>query len=110
MKLLFDGNISFRIVEMVKSQFPGASQVRQHSLESSSDLVVWNFATQNNLCIVTKDSDFNDLAIAKGFPPKVLWIKTGNCTTDAIAQLLISHHETIESFLKDDHASTLILK
>ena len=110
MKLLFDGNISFRVVTMLNNQFPGASQVREHALESSSDATIWAFGKQNELCIVTKDSDFNDLAITKGFPPKVLWLKVGNCTTEAIAQLLIQHQFTIESFLKDDHASTLVLR
>jgi predicted nuclease of predicted toxin-antitoxin system len=61
-------------------------------------------------CLVTKDSDFNELLASKGFPPKVIWIRIGNCTTAEIAALLQSHHPTIIEFAEDNSAGLLELQ
>jgi len=49
------------------------------NLDESTDLEVWKYARKNHMAIVTKDSDFNDLVIYRGVPPKIIWIKLGNC-------------------------------
>lgn len=41
MKLLFDQNISFRIVKMLEDFLPLASQVRLLGLENLDDYKVW---------------------------------------------------------------------
>ena len=74
MKLLFDQNISFRVIRGIKSVFPLAKQVRELGLENSTDLEIWNFAQKEGYTIVTFDSDFYDLSLIKGFPPKILWL------------------------------------
>lgn len=40
-----------------------------------NDNVIWEIAKQQDYIIVTQDSDFNELLILKGFPPKVIWIR-----------------------------------
>lgn len=42
------------------------------------DQQIWDYAKQNNLIIVTKDSDFSVKALVEGTPPKVIHIKFGN--------------------------------
>ena len=49
MKLLFDQNISFRIISKIATHFPDAKQVRQIGIEDYSDLEIWKFAKENNL-------------------------------------------------------------
>ena len=44
--------------------------VGQHGLDDSNDPEIWDYAAKNNLHILTKDSDFNDILNIKGFPPK----------------------------------------
>jgi len=39
---------------------------------------VWQYAKDNNFIIVTKDSDFYDLSLVQGSPPKVIWLQSGN--------------------------------
>jgi len=73
MKLLFDQNISFRIIEKISNLFPDSKQVRQINLENCKDLEIWEFAKKNDYVIVTFDSDFYDLGMLKGIPPKVIW-------------------------------------
>jgi predicted nuclease of predicted toxin-antitoxin system len=50
--------------------------------------------------IVTKDADFSDLCMLLGFPPKVIWIRRGNCRTSDIEMLLRNHHSDIERLIK----------
>ncbi|MCO6439717.1 MAG: DUF5615 family PIN-like protein [Nitrococcus mobilis] len=47
MKLLFDQNLSFRLVEAVAELFPGSAQVRLLGLEQASDREIWGYAREN---------------------------------------------------------------
>lgn len=101
MKILFDQNISFRIINKIKHLFPEAQQVRELGLENSTDIEIWNFANQNNFTIITFDSDFFDISNIKGHPPKIIWLKTGNCTTNNVIEILTNKFEIIKDFLTD---------
>lgn len=101
MKLLFDQNISFRIIKSISAIFPDSKQVRSLGLEDSSDIDIWTFAKTKNYSIVTFDADFADIANIKGTPPKIIWLRTGNKTTDNIAKLLKKHQELIIDFIKN---------
>ena len=61
----------------------------------------------NNLLIVTNDDDFFNLVNLKGFPPKVLLLKTGNQSNSYMEELLIKHKETISSFALSDESGVL---
>jgi predicted nuclease of predicted toxin-antitoxin system len=57
-KLLFDQNISFRLVKKIESEYPGSGQVKRLALENSTDLELWDYARKNGYTIMTFDSDF----------------------------------------------------
>ncbi|MBF2708691.1 DUF5615 family PIN-like protein [Flavobacterium soyangense] len=99
MKLLFDQNISFRIISKIKLNFPDAKQVRQLGIENYSDIEIWKFAKENEYTIVTFDGDFYDLSNFKGFPPKIIWLRFGNTKTDFIANIINSRHSIIKDFV-----------
>jgi predicted nuclease of predicted toxin-antitoxin system len=101
MKLLFDQNISHRILQLLPESFKGSSHVKAEGLINSPDRQIWDFARFNAFVIVTQDSDFNDLNSLYGFPPKIIWIRTGNLHTNAIFNILIEHHTDLQKFLDD---------
>jgi predicted nuclease of predicted toxin-antitoxin system len=101
MKLLFDQNISFRILRKVSFAFPEAKQIREIGLENKSDKQIWDFARENNFTIVTFDADFFELSNLFGTPPKIIWLRTGNRKTDDLAEFLISKVEFIKDFLSN---------
>lgn len=107
MKLLFDQNISPKIVRQVEANFPGSKQVRHVGLEDASDTVIFDFAKMNGYSIVTFDSDFVDLNVIRGIPPKIIWLKTGNLTTKAISFILKKNIKTILKFLKSEEDEIL---
>ena len=107
MKLLFDQNISFRIISKIKLNFPDAKQVRQLGIENYSDVGIWKFAKENEFTIVTFDADFYDLSNFKGFPPKIIWLRFGNTKTDFIANIINSRNLIIKDFIKDAEYSEI---
>jgi len=86
--LLFDQNISFRIIKEILPLFPGSKQVREVGLEGKQDREVWGWAKTNGFSLVSFDSDFADLSLLFGFPPKVIWLRFGNSSTSKIAAVL----------------------
>jgi len=98
-KLLFDQNISFRILSRINENFPEAKQVRELEIENHSDIQIWKFAKENNYTIVTFDADFFDLANLKGHPPKIIWLRFGNTKTDFLAETLNLRNLIIKDFI-----------
>jgi len=101
MKLLFDQNISFRIIDKIADIFPEAIQVNKIGLHNKKDLIIWNYAKKNKCAIVTFDSDFYDLSIVQGAPPKIIWLRTGNTSTENIEILLRENKILIDEFLNN---------
>ncbi len=102
MKLLFDQNISFRLVKKINDIYQEAKQVRELGLENATDLEIFEYAKRNNFAIVTFDADFCDLNIIKGYPPKIIWIRTGNTTTQNLEKVIRLKSGLINSFLEED--------
>lgn len=57
----------------------------------------------------TKGEDFHRLAVLRGFPPKVIWIRLGNCATADVVRLLRAQTAQILTFLSDPEAAFLAL-
>ncbi|GMQ31049.1 DUF5615 family PIN-like protein [Algoriphagus confluentis] len=107
MRLLFDQDISPKILKKgIWFDFE-VQHVRFVGLEDSSDLEIFQFARLKNFSIVTFDSDFFDLSILKGFPPKIIWIRTGNLTTKSIFEIFLNHKNHIIEFLENEDSGVL---
>jgi predicted nuclease of predicted toxin-antitoxin system len=98
-RLLFDQNISYKIIAKISGHFPDSLHVREAILQESSDREIWEFAKTNSYTIVTYDSDFSNLVSILGHPPKVIWIKSGNNSTDFLVSLLTNHVDIIKEFI-----------
>jgi predicted nuclease of predicted toxin-antitoxin system len=88
MRLLFDQNLSRHLADRLADLFPDSLHVSSLGLSSATDLKVWETARGQGLALITRDADFNELQILQGFPPHVIWIRRGNCTTGEIEALL----------------------
>ena len=109
MRLLFDENVSHRLVEALRNQFPGSTHVRNIGLRGADDQQIWNHARAHGFTIVSKDTDFRERSSVEGFPPKVIWLEVGTTGTSAIANLLRRERQRIERFETDGDAPFLIL-
>jgi predicted nuclease of predicted toxin-antitoxin system len=109
MKLLVDENISFRLVELLADVFPDSVHVRDIGLKAAADSLIWDYAKSNDLVIVSKDSDLHQRSFVLGQPPKVIWVRLGNCSTADIEDLLRRSVAAIISFGEDADAAFLSL-
>lgn len=71
--LLFDENLSPRLVDRLADIYPGSAHVSNVELDNAFDRAVWEYARQNDFMIVTKDADFSEMSLVSGFPPKIIW-------------------------------------
>jgi predicted nuclease of predicted toxin-antitoxin system len=102
MKLLFDNNISFKLVKRLSDILPNSLHVTQTSLlKPASDLDIWNWARLNDYTIVTFDEYFEQIEILNGFPPKVILLRFGNAPTAKLEQIIRANWSVIEAFLLD---------
>ena len=109
MKLFLDQNLSPRLVKALEATFPGSSHVRLVGLAKADDESVWEFARLQGFTIVSKDADFHQRSFLLGFPPKVIWIRLGNCSTSQIEKLLKRHKASLLEFLEDESLAFLAL-
>ena len=109
MKLLFDQNLSHRLVKALATEFPGSVHVRHVGLEKARDGFVWDYAKENGFVLVSKDSDFHQRCFLYGHPPKVVWIRRGNCSTSTIESILREHQHDLVKFAESEQGSFLAL-
>lgn len=105
--LLLDENLSPRLVGDLKPDFPGLAHVSQFNMRGMPDIEIWRFAGEHGYCIVTTDSDFNQLAFVNGPPQQVIWLRVGDMSTEQIAEQLRRCKRAIESFLDQDEQTVL---
>ena len=96
-RLLFDENLSSRLVAAVGDIYADSAHVADLGLLGAPDRDVWAQAPAAGFVLVTKDEDFHRLSVLLGPPPKVIWIRLGNCATADVARLLRSSrgHRTV---------------
>ena len=110
MKLLFDENLSPRLALRLANLFPKSTHVRDIGLKVAADPAVWDYARLNDFVIVSKDADMHDLSLLFGNPPKVIWVRLGNCSTTQAENLLRREFDAIQTFYADADTSLLALR
>jgi predicted nuclease of predicted toxin-antitoxin system len=96
-RLLFDEQLS-ELVRLLADVFPDCLHVRLLGVSGAADPAVWQLALEHDCLLVTKDEDFHRLSVLRGAPPKVIWVRLGNCATEDIARLLRQRADDIRRF------------
>lgn len=109
MRLLFDENLSRRLVRLLSDIHPDSEHVVTCGLEAADDQEVWRYAASRGLMIVSKDWDFLQLSTVRGHPPKVVWLRLGNCSVGEIAEVLRKRHLDLLRFEADPATALLII-
>lgn len=109
MRLLYDHNLSPRLVSWLSDLFPGSEHVSMVGMDTRPDTELWEYAKSTGFVLVSKDSDFYDLALLRGFPPRFIWLRLGNCTSRQIEQIMRDHSDAISEFENDSGSGVLIL-
>jgi predicted nuclease of predicted toxin-antitoxin system len=108
-RLLLDQNLSPHLLAALADLYPGSTHVREVGLQVADDETVWRYAAEHGFAIVSKDADFHERSFLFGHPPKVIWIRRGNCSTDEVATMLRDHHAAMLAFERDEEGAFLAL-
>jgi predicted nuclease of predicted toxin-antitoxin system len=109
-KVLIDQNLSFRLVDVLSSRFPGSCHVRDVGLSGDDDERIWQLAKDEGFVIVTKDNDFLARALVRGHPPQIVQIRIGNASTRQIAELLRMRADDVAQFVAENVESVFMLQ
>lgn len=97
--LLLDANLSWRSVSVLQEYYDDCYHVDNINLTvPAKDIEIWEYARMRDLLIITNDEDFLNISIIKGFPPKIILLKTGNQNRKAIEHTLINAKPQIAEF------------
>ncbi len=107
MRLLFDQSLSPRLVRLLSDAYPDCSHVHDLGMDTASDTEVWNYAAEHGYTIVSKDADVHQRSLLLGPPPRVLWIRQGNCLVADTAELPRERFMVIERFHAKEEAAFL---
>ncbi|MBI5472867.1 MAG: DUF5615 family PIN-like protein [Ignavibacteriae bacterium] len=102
MKLLLDQHLSYRLVPKLSDFFPGSKHVKDFEMTEVDDEVIWQFAATNDFVIVSKDTDFFHRSSVRGSPPKVIFLRVGNCTSKRILATILDNR-TRSQFCNESH-------
>jgi predicted nuclease of predicted toxin-antitoxin system len=108
-KLLFDQNLSRKLVDQLQHEFPDSIHVTAVGLGTATDRELWQFAREHGFAIVSKDSDFRQLAFLYGPPPKVIWLRVGNASTAGALQVILDHLDDVLAFDETADAALLVV-
>jgi predicted nuclease of predicted toxin-antitoxin system len=108
-KLLFDHNLSPSLINLLEGLYPDSNHVYRLNLDQVPDMEVWEYARREDFLVVTKDADFSELCLIRGFPPKIIWIRRGNCKTADIEAILRNHYNDIQELNDSETAGVLTL-
>lgn len=110
MRLLLDENLSESVLPRIAAAFPDSVHVRRILGEGATDEQVWVYARDRGLVLVTRDQDFERLSVARGAPPKVVWIDIHNARSSEVASLLLQRAPLLARFAADPDAAVLVLR
>jgi predicted nuclease of predicted toxin-antitoxin system len=109
LRLFFDQNLSPRLIRLLSDVYPECSHVHDLGMDTASDTEVWNYAAEHGYTIVSKDADFHQRSLLRGAPPKVVWIRQGNCLVSETADILRERFIAVERFHAKEEAAFLSL-
>jgi predicted nuclease of predicted toxin-antitoxin system len=109
-KLLLDENLSPRLAIAIRAVFPESAHIQESGFAGATDDLIWQYALEDGYAIVSQDSNFAERSALLGGPPKVIWLRIGNCTTGRAEFVLVNLASRIEHFLLHSTESCLVLR
>ena len=108
-RLLFDENLSERLLQPLAELFPDSEHIRNLTSTGASDRLLWDLARTSRFILTTRDEDFVGMSVLQKAPPKVLWLNVGRSRNAVIAALVQSHAADIERFAAHDEYTFLAI-
>jgi predicted nuclease of predicted toxin-antitoxin system len=108
-RLLLDENLSPRVVRLLADIYPECVHVHTLGMDRASDTEIWAYAIEHSYTIISKDADFHQRSLVLGSPPKVIWLRLGNCSVARSAEVLRERYIAVRHFVEEADAAFLAL-
>ncbi len=105
--IIIDQNLSPKLCRGLMSIFPGLVHVFDIGLDNQPDQAIWEYAKEKAFHILTQDVDFKNIQLRQGFPPKIIWLRSGNLRSKQVIETLSALRNEIGYFLNDDSIGIL---
>ena len=98
--LILDAHLSPALALWLNQTYTSIAAISARSIGMlyADDLTFYKEARERNAILVSKDRDFVALSQRLGFPPMVVYLKSGNTSTQALRTLFAEHIESILLF------------
>ena len=80
MRFIVDVNLSRRVDVWQSEEFEFVADIN----DEWKDTEIWNYAKENGLTIITKDTDFANRILVSEMPPKIIHLRIGNMLLGAL--------------------------
>ncbi|MFN5027827.1 MAG: DUF5615 family PIN-like protein [Burkholderiales bacterium] len=82
-----DSQLPIALARYLSAEGLEAFHVEDVGLATADDRVIWEYARERALVIITKDEDFQAMAARQAsIPPQVVWVRMGNCRKAVLLQ------------------------
>lgn len=88
-RFLVDAQLPPALARLLTDAGYQAEHVYDIGLGEASDRVIWNYATQKDAIIITKDEDFVTLSNVSSNAPPVVWVRVGNIGKQALLRWMV---------------------
>ena len=109
MRLLFDENLSPALPRLLANVFPDSAHLRDRGLLGQPDNVIWEHAREHGFTLVSKDVDFERRSQLYGGPPRLIWLRIGNCSREQLLALIVANVDVIRGLEESMDEAILIL-
>lgn len=107
MKFLVDAQLPPALARFLVSLGENAIHVLDAGLLEATDSEIWDFAIQNDWVIISKDEDFSFRAAMTSSPPRIIWVRVGNCSKQRLIAIFTAYWESIR---KELNAGALLVE
>jgi predicted nuclease of predicted toxin-antitoxin system len=108
LKLLIDNDLSVNIPQEVEPFFQGSKHVTEVGLDRLTDKQIFHYAGKNDFIILSKDKDFYHLINTYGPPPKIVWLRVGNCNNRLLIETIVKNCPSIIEFIRSSRSLMII--
>jgi predicted nuclease of predicted toxin-antitoxin system len=108
--LLIDENLAPKLADSLADTFLIVVHVRDVGLKAGSDTEIWTYARENGFVILTRDSDFHQRSFVHGHPPKIIWLRVGNCSTSHLKTVIRAQLPEMPRFCANPDESFLAVR
>lgn len=84
MRFVVDNQLPAALARFLSSRGIECQHVLDLDLGGAPDAAIWEYASRNDLIVISKDEDFLYLANIPSSKARLIWVRFGNCRTKAL--------------------------